>query len=705
MVTILFCDVVGSVALAEHLDPEEFLEIINGAFATLTPCVMRHGGTLARLIGDACLAFFGEEATREDDPERAVRAALEMVGAAHAYGEQLARERGITGFAVRVGVNTGLVIVGAIGTNDRFEFTAMGDAVNVAARLQSAAPPGGVLVSHDTYRLVRGRFDAALQPPLSVKGHAEPVTCYLVTRAKPLAFPISSRGVEGIATRMVGREAELVALQNAYLDAFEGRQTRVVTVVGEAGIGKSRLLDEFFTWADLRPEYVYYWRGRATRNAQVTPYGLLRDLFARRFSILDSDNAAAALARFRERLKGILDEDEADIAGHLAGFDFSSSPAVQPLLGTPGFGRLATNALRKALRALWGLGPQAPTEPEAVGDVVLLALEDLHWSDDASLDLISDLVAEAPRARLLIVAAARPELFERRPNWGEGAEAYWRLELRPLSRRGSALLVAEILQRVSEVPAELRDRLIDSADGNPFFLEELVKVLIEDGAIETGDTQWRVRPERLAHARLPSTLSAVLQARLDTLPPVEKLVLQRASVVGRHFWDSLVEELAPEVDDVEAVLAALRSRELVFRREQPAFAGVQEYTFKHAVLQQVTYETVLLQTRRVCHGLVARWIEARAGERLGEYLALIGGHYQAAGDGSQAARWITRAGERAAALGANRDARGFFATALELLPPGDLDGRWQTLAAHDEVVGVLGDSEARQAADARRSSS
>ncbi len=459
---------------------------------------------------------------------------------------------------------------------------------------------------------------------------------------------------------------------------------------------------------------MYTWRGRATRATQLTPYGLLRDLFARRFGILDSDSAAQALARFRQGMAGILEGSQADLAGHLAGFDFSSSPPVRALRRSPEFGQIAAAALRQALHALWRLpvketraraapgtgSGQGKSDANGGEDPALLLLEDLHWADDASLDLIAGLVSESPRGRLLVVAAARPELLERRPSWGEGQEAYSRLELRPLSRRNSRALVGEILQRVAEVPEELAERLVEGAEGNPFFLEELVKMLIEDGAIEPGAEQWRVVGARVGQVRLPPTLTAVLQARLDALPPDQRLVLQRASVVGRQFWDSLVAELAPEVADVGPVLAALRARELVFKHEQSAFAGVQEYTFKHAILREVTYESVRLQVRRQCHAQVAAWLESRAGQRLGEYTSLVAAHYRLAGRNREAADWYMEAGERAASLGANGEARGFFDTALELAPPSDLERRWRCLAGRDAVLGVLGEREAREADDA-----
>jgi class 3 adenylate cyclase len=272
LVTILFSDVTGSTAIGEPLDPEELMEIMSGAFEFLIQPIYHYEGTLARLMGDAVLAFFGAPIAHEDDPERAIRAGLEITAEAAAYAEKLQSERGIAGFNVRVGINTGLVVVGEVGSDLRVEYTAMGDAVNLAARMEQAAPPGGILISHDTYRHVRGVFDVLPQEPLLVKGKTEPVLTYLVERAKPRALRKEMRGVEGIETRMVGRDAELLILQNAFLDTLEEAETQVVTIVGEAGVGKSRLLDEFDIWSELRPERFWFFKGRASSTTQTVPF-------------------------------------------------------------------------------------------------------------------------------------------------------------------------------------------------------------------------------------------------------------------------------------------------------------------------------------------------------------------------------------------------------------------------------------------------
>ena len=663
LVTILFCDVTGSTAVAEQLDPEDWAEIMNGAFEFLIPPIYHHEGTLAQLLGDGLLAFFGAPIAHEDDPERAIRAGLEIAAGVQSYAEELERERGIPGFNVRVGINTGLAVIGEMGSDLRVAYTAMGDAINLAARMEQNAPPGGVLITHDTYRHVRGVFDVLAQQPLTVKGKSDPVLTYLVQAAKVRALRKEVRGVEGLETRMVGRELELLALQRAFEDVIEDSETRVVTVIGEAGVGKSRLLDEFDLWAELRPERFWFFKGRASASTQTVPYSLMRDMLAYRFEILDSDGATTVLAKFRQGMRGILEPDRADLVGQLVGFDLEAggSEAVRALLGSPNFAQLASAYLVQYVRGMVRDHP------------LLMLLEDLQWADDSSLDLVAHLVAEIPDAAMLIVAAARPELFEGRPNWGEGQEAYSRLELKPLSKRATRGLVEEILQRVDGLPESLRDLVVESAEGNPYYVEELIKMLIEDGVIVRGEPHWQVQLERVADVRVPPTLTAVLQARLDALPQDEKAVLQRASVVGRLFWDSLVADLASDADggtEVEPLLGALRDRELVFQREQSAFADAREYTFKHTILRDVTYETVLLKLRRRYHARVAAWLEAHAGGRLAEYLRLIAGHYELAGERVKAAEYLRRSGEEAYRTNAYRDARAAFERALQLLPTG-----------------------------------
>jgi ABC-type oligopeptide transport system substrate-binding subunit/class 3 adenylate cyclase/tetratricopeptide (TPR) repeat protein len=666
-VTMLFSDVKGSTAMAEHLDPEDVLEIMDGAFDLLIDPVTRHEGTLARLMGDAVLAFFGAPLAHEDDPERAVRAALQIVTGAQRYAERLEEERGLSGFNVRVGIHTGLVVVGEVGADLRVEYTAMGDAINLAARMEQAAPPGGILVTHDTYRHVRGVFDVVPQPPLLVKGRTEPVQTYLVQRAKERAFRKPTRGVEGVETRMVGREAELKHLQEAFHSALEDRELQVVTVTGDAGVGKSRLLYEFDLWAELQPEPFYYFQGRAGHEMQNLPYGLVRDLVSYRFEIADSDPPDVVRDKLEAGVARALGSGEgsrrcAHTLGHLLGFALGDSPHLAGAReDAQQFRDQALSALANYFR---GLAAQAP---------VLILLDDLHWADDSSLDALNHLALALADQRLMIACTARPALFERRPHWGEGQRLHARLALKPLSRWDSRRLVAEILQKVPEVPQALRDLLVSGAEGNPFFLEELIRMLAEDGVIVPGEVRWGLEPSRLAEIRVPATLTGVLQARVDRLPPDERTVLQQASVVGRLFWDRAVARIhtssgeGVEAGEVGDRLSALRAREMIYQRETSAFAGAQEYVFQHTLLREITYQGVLKRQRRAYHGLVADWLLEQTGERVGEYTLLIADHLALAGRSAKAIDYLLQAGDRARRLYAHQEAIHAYERALALL--------------------------------------
>ncbi len=653
-VTVLFADVSGFTAISETLDAEEVGDIIKALWERVDAAIVAHGGTIDKHIGDAVMALWGVDRTRENDPERAIRAALDMQAELAAFRQ----ERDVQ-LAMRVGLCTGSVLLGEVNTG---EFTAIGDTVNLASCMEQAAPVGGILIAHDTYRHVRGIFDVQPQQALQIKGKTDTVQTYVVQRIRPHTFRVTTRGIEGIETRMVGRSAELIALQEAFYDTIipttGDTQTCVVTIVGEAGVGKSRLLYEFENWIKSSPNQVTRLKGRATAEMQNIPYSIIRDMFAFRFDIRESDSASVALAKFRAGTSAKLDADKAALVGHLVGFDFSASRAVSNLLGSESFAQQAIADLTNYLRAI----ATAPT---------IIFLEDTHWADDSSLDLIDHIVTAIPNAPLLIVCLARLRFLERRPRWGEDHEAYTRLYLKPLSKQSSRALVNEILQKVEHIPPTLHDLIVEGAEGNPFYVEELIKMLIDDGVIVHGEQQWRVELERLDDVRVPSTLTGVLQARLDSLPREEKTVLQRASVVGRLFWDAALAELTAdkvEAARIDGLLAAVKRRELVFQQERSSFAETDEYVFRHAILRDVTYETVLLKLRRIYHRRVAQWLEHR-GERVDEYAGLIAGHYERAGALEKAAQWYGRAGQQAADAYAPEIAISHYRQAIDLAQP------------------------------------
>ncbi|NIN66299.1 MAG: AAA family ATPase, partial [Anaerolineae bacterium] len=309
LVTLLFMDVVDSTQMTKHLDPEDTLEIMDNALRLLAEPVRSHGGHVTRFMGDGFKAIFGDPLAREDDPEQAVRAGLEIIEVARSLAQELQSQWDTHGFNVRVGINTGLAALGGY-TED--EDTVMGRPVNLGARVESAAPSGGVLISHNTYRHVRGVFDVQPREPILVKGFDEPVPVYLVQRARPRAFRVPMLGVEGVETRMVGREAEIKFLQDALFTAMEEGEGQIVTITGEAGVGKSRLLYEFQNWIDLLPPpAVRFFLGRGRQESRRQPYALLRDLFAFRFQILEDDRAGEARRKMEQGFEGVFGEGEA----------------------------------------------------------------------------------------------------------------------------------------------------------------------------------------------------------------------------------------------------------------------------------------------------------------------------------------------------------------------------------------------------------
>lgn len=660
-VTILFMDIVGSTRIVSHLDPEEARDIFDATLQNLAEPVVEHGGHVTRYMGDGFKAVFGAPKAREDDPERAVRAGLGILEVAQNLAPQLKKSCGVAGFQVRVGINTGIA---ALGGTTEAENTLMGSSINLAARLESAAPTGGLLISHDTYRLVRGVFDVQPLEPVSVKGFVEPVLAYRVLAAKQRTFRAPIRGVEGVETRMVGRESELRYLQDAFSTVIEKGQGRVITVCGEAGVGKSRLIWEFENWIDLHPQRVRYFLGRGRQETKTQPYGLLRDLFSFRFEIYDSDQAQVVQKKIEHGFGEILGLDEGGqlrvhFIGQLLGFDFNASPHLQGVLDD--FQQMRDRGVVYLLEYFIGLAKKLPA---------VIFLEDLHWADDSSLNLVNRLEKRASQQRLLVVCLARPTLFERYPEWGEGQTYHTRLELHRLSELKSRELVLDILKYLDHIPTNLRELIISNGQGNPLYIEELIKMLIEHGVIVKGEEHWFVTPQRINNIEVPPTLIGVLQARLDSLPRAERTLLQQASVVGRVFWDRVLAYLnAQQGEDLgEAEIADLLTnlcgKEIIYRRGETSFVGALEYLFKHILLREATYESVIRRLRKTYHALAADWLIKHSGDRIREYAGLIADHLERAGDPKGALPYLQKAAEIALERYANPEAEIYFHRAL-----------------------------------------
>ena len=663
-VTVLFTDIVGSTSLSQQLDPEEIHAVMNGALERFTAIVQAHDGRVLQYAGDSALAVFGADAAREDDAERGVLAGLALLEEGVRQGEQVRVRHGHDGFNVRVGIHTGAVLLG--GGVDA-EGSIRGMAVNIAARMEQTAPPGRLRISHDTYRQVRGVFNVELQQPLAIKGSDEPVVTYLVLGAKPRAFRVARRGIDGVETRMVGRDAELAWLTQAFASAVEDREMAWFTLVADAGLGKSRLMSEFEHWIEMRPEAIRLFQGRAHPQGTNQPYGVLRDMLCWRFEIRDSDGLSEARRKLGDAFGpvfGARADEQTALVGQLIGLDCQASPHLAGILQD---GKQIRDRAFHALSQYFRLLCASHGEP------IVLLFDDLHWADAGSLDFINHLARSCADLPLLVLCATRPVLYERRPLWGSGQQPHRRIDLAPLPRRDSRELADALLSRVESPPPLLRELITGNAEGNPFYMEELTQMLIDDGAIVTSSGRWRVMSDKLLCVHLPTTLTGVLQARLDALQPQEKAALQPASVIGHVFWDAALAHLSAAA--VRA-LPALVLRDVIHARETTAFEGTHEYAFKHHVLHQVTYDSVLKRHKREQHRLTADWLVARSGERLSEYASLIADHCERAGEPARAADFWQRAAEHALQRFALDAALAHADRALALSDAADLSRRY-----------------------------
>lgn len=671
-VTVLFADVSGFTTLTETMDAEDASDTMNGLWQAVDTVILAHGGRIDKHMGDAVMALWGVDEAREDDPEQAVHAACQMQTAVATF----AQSRQLP-LQMRIGLHTGLVLLDQIVSTG--EFTAIGDTVNIASRLEHAAPAGGIFISHDTYRHVAALFDVETQPPLTVKGKSEPLQAYRVNRLKPAAFETRQQQMSGVAARTIGREAEIATLQQAYDTAVTQHQTTFITVIGEAGVGKSRLRYEIEKWLAQQSTPPHCFRGRGSSQTRGISHYLWRDVLARQFGILDSDNLATTRQKFEAGIAaGLPDESQmkAHILGAWLGYDFHDSPHLRRLKDDPR--QIRDRAALYLAQFFTAVSQQAPT---------VILLEDVQWADDGFLDSLVDLTRRLAARPLCIISLARPLLYERRPDWGSRIPNHHRLDIHPLSTEQTHTLVAEMLAPMTAPPPLLLELISQRAEGNPFYAEELIKMLIADGVITTGQNGWQVQTERLTTLKVPTTLTGVLQARLDRLPPAEKNALQQAAVVGRVFWDQALAQLAPES---AAALPNLTSREFIFPHPDTPFATAAEYVFKHNLLRDVTYETVLRRIRPRYHGAVADWLAmtATANGRADEFAAIIGEHYQQAQQSASAAHWYGRAGELAVAAFAHTDAIRYLTLALELLPPEAHDDRLRLLLAREKSYDI-----------------
>ena len=593
VVTVLFADLAGSTALGARIDPEELRTLQGELFELVNREVERFGGISEKFVGDAVLAVFGVPLAHDDDAERGVRAALAVRERFRGFAGDVIERHGID-VGLRIGLNTGEVVAGREAAA-RGELMVTGDAVNVAARLQQRAQPGQVLVGERTRAATRRSVRYTSLGPAPAKGKDVPVPAWEATAVVSLP---GRRGVEGLSAEMIGREEELVVLQALTTRVERERAPQLVTIYGLAGVGKSRLLTEF---VDRLPD-AHLLQGRCLPYGEGITYWPLGEAAKGYAGILDSDPVDAALGKL-----------EAAIVAHVPAESVAGvAEAIAWTIGLT-LPEEDDRDIRGLLSESWrrflsGLGGERLT---------VLVVEDVHWASEPFLELLERLTDALVDTAVLIVCTARPEFFDARAAWGGGLRDSTSIRLSPLPEHESLQLV-EALVGAGGLPTELTRRIVERAEGNPFYVEEILQMLIDRDAIARENGGWSVR-ERVDEVELPDSIHGVIASRVDLLDAASREALRRCSVMGRVFWPSAV-----GVDD--EVIAALERKALVWEHPESTVAGMREFAFKHALTQDVTYSTLPRAERRELHRRVGLWVEDVAPGREAEMAEVAAYH-------------------------------------------------------------------------------
>jgi class 3 adenylate cyclase/tetratricopeptide (TPR) repeat protein len=643
VVTVLFCDLVGFTAASEAADPEDVRARIRPYHARLRQEIERYGGTVEKFIGDAVMAVFGAPTAHEDDAERAVRAGLRILEAI----EELNEHDPSLSLQVRIGIGTGEAVVALGARPEQGEGIVTGDVVNTASRLQGQAPVNGIACSEQTYRQTERVFDYEELEPVTVKGKTEPLALFLPLRARAR---FGSDVTRTHTTPLVGRELEKTLLIGMFERSAQQRSCQLVTIVGEPGVGKSRLCGELFGHIEDRPGLVRWRQGRSLPYGEGIAFWALGEIVKAECGILESDSPEEAEAK----LAAALPADDPDVAWLNARLASLVGVGGDPVSQEESF-----TAWRRFLEFL------------ASGRETVLVFEDLHWADAALLSFLEHLADWTEGVPLLLVCTARPELYEQHPHFGADARNAQRINLAPLSDVETARLLSSLLEQ-AVLPAETQRALLDRAGGNPLYAEEFAR-LLADRDLLSGT---------LEDIPFPDSVQALIAARLDTLPSERKQLLQDAAVIGSVFWAGAVVEIGGrDAREVELALHELTRKELVRPARTSSMESEHEYGFWHLLVRDVCYAQIPRAARAARHRAAAEWIEQKAGERVEDLADVLAHHYltalELAGGRSdeskeleaQAIHYLVLAGERALLLDV-ASAEGHLARALDLSPPG-----------------------------------
>ena len=651
-VTVLFCDVVESTQLAERLGAEGMHELLDRALRLMAEAVHRYEGTVNQFLGDGLMALFGAPVALEDHALRGVQAALAIQETIGGLSEELKRQHGVE-MRLRLGLNTGLVVVGTIGDDLRMDYTAVGETTNLASRLQALAEPGTILVGETTHRLVEGYVRSESLGPVQIKGATRPVSAYRITgRRRRTSFEVrAARGLAGL----VGRERELAVLRACFERARQGRG-QVVGIVGDPGIGKSRLLHEFRR--SLEGERVLVLAGHCVAYGQSTPYLPMLEMLRSNFQIEDGDNPLQIDEKLRRGFHRLNVSPERTL------------PFLRELL------------LSQPDESLKGL--DAPTKRQRTFDAaraltvagtqqmpLVIAVEDLHWVDQTSEDYLAFLVETLAGLRALVVTTQRAGYPA--PRWANKTY-YTQLALDVLTEAETSSVIGGLL-RTETLPTGLVPRVHEKAEGNPLFVEEITRLLVERGVLvrEDGGVRWASE----ARVEFPETAQDIIRARIDRLDEPAKRTAQVASVIGREFAERLLAEVVETASVLDECLVTLKQAELV--QERSFFPEI-EYIFTHAIIQDVAYQSILARRRRELHTTIGRAIESLHADRLAEHYEVLAHHFSFGDDRAKAIDYLAKAADKAMTKGAGREAVASYRRMLTVIDAADVKARADVLA-------------------------
>jgi predicted ATPase/class 3 adenylate cyclase len=655
VVTILFSDVKGSTAMAEGLDPEDWAEIMNSAFDFLTTPIVRYGGTVARLMGDAVLAFFGAPSAHEDDPLRAVLAGLDIVDGIKSFRQQVSAEYDLD-FNVRVGVNTGIVVVGEMGTALAGEYTAMGDAVNLAARMEQTALPGTIQITDETYRLVAPWVEVETLGGIKIKGKKDPIATYRVTGRK--SQPSRVRGIAGLNSPLVGRAKEFEKLRTVLEDLMEGHGL-ILALIGEAGLGKTRLIEELHANLEGSSKSSIQWiEARGISYESTRPYGLFIQALRQVCNIKENDSVEIVRRKVAESFSNLNLDQQSGITRTIELLlSIHKSPGREDL---PVEGEALKLEIFESMLNIWlDLACQNP---------LILVFDDLQWADPASVELLVHLFQLVDQVPILFLCAFRPYLASEAWQMKTSAETshphhFVKIHLTPLDENQSGQLVDNLLA-VSDLPSELRETILRKSEGNPFFLEEVVRSLIDNGVIHRDDKgfHWQANA-KFEQIDIPDNLQTLLLSRIDLLESDARQVLQLASVIGRSFLYRVLKAIADMVTDIDEQLVILQQMELIM--VTASYPEV-EYIFRNELTRDAAYQSILRRQKREYHRKVAEAIETLFPERTVEEAHRLAYHYHEARDLTRALKYYQIAGDQSFNLYANQEASEHYGKAIEI---------------------------------------